>query len=47
MPISQDHLLPEEFLGPDRFLSSSNGRYTFVYQADGNLGLFLVGDHRD
>lgn len=40
MPTNQDQLLPNESLGPDQSISSPNGRYTFVYQSDGNLVLY-------
>ncbi|NHZ89539.1 FAD-binding protein, partial [Massilia sp. CCM 8733] len=40
MHIHQDRLLPNEFLEAEEFLLSSNGRYTFVYQGDGNLVLY-------
>jgi hypothetical protein len=35
-----NQLLPNESLGPDQFLTSSSGRYTFVYQGDANLVLY-------
>src|SRR6266513_1458432 len=35
-----DQLLPNESLGPDEFRTSSNGRYTFIYQGDANLVLY-------
>jgi hypothetical protein len=34
-----NELLPEESLLPDQSLTSANGRYTLVYQGDGNLAL--------
>ena len=40
MPTNPDQLLSDESLGPDQGLSSPNGRYTFVYQGDGNLVLY-------
>lgn len=36
----QDQLLPDEALGVDQFRTSLNGRYTFIYQGDGNLVLY-------
>jgi len=43
-----DQLLPNESLGPDQFLTSTSGRYTFVYQGDvavflANLGNYPLG----
>ena len=35
-----NQLLPNESLGADQFLTSSSGRYTFVYQGDANLVLY-------
>src|SRR6266513_3667173 len=35
-----DQLLPNESLEPDEFRTSSNGRYTFIYQGDANLVLY-------
>lgn len=40
MPVNTDHLLPDESLGTDHSLSSVTGRYTLVYQSDGNLVLY-------
>ncbi len=40
MPINQDQLVPNESLGPNQFLASLNGRFTFVYQGDSNLALY-------
>src|SRR5205809_6150613 len=40
MHANPDQLLPNESLGPDESLMSANGRYTFVYQGDGNLVLY-------
>src|SRR5713226_3570419 len=35
-----DQLQPNESLAPDQSLVSASGRYTFVYQGDGNLVLY-------
>src|SRR3954447_21758651 len=40
MPVNTNHLLANEALGPDQALMSVSGRYTFVYQGDGNLVLY-------
>lgn len=40
MPVNTDYLLPDESLGTDQSLSSVTGRYTLVYQSDGNLVLY-------
>jgi hypothetical protein len=41
VPAIQDQLLQNESLGADGFLTSlSGGRFTFVYQGDGNLVLY-------
>jgi hypothetical protein len=40
VPTNQDQLLPDEFLEADQSISSLNGRFTFVYQGDGNLVLY-------
>jgi hypothetical protein len=40
-PIAQgDDMQPEEVLYPDQYITSANGRYTFVYQGDCNLVLY-------
>src|SRR4051812_28149328 len=40
MPVGTDQLFADEALGPDQFVTSATGRYTFVYQSDGNLVLY-------
>jgi hypothetical protein len=35
-----DDMQPGEVLPPDQPLTSANGRYSFVYQGDGNLVLY-------
>jgi Common central domain of tyrosinase len=35
-----DDMQPGEVLNPDQGITSANGRYTFVYQGDGNLVLY-------
>lgn len=40
MAANTDHLLPNELLRADQFLSSLNGRFTLIYQGDGNLVLY-------
>jgi hypothetical protein len=43
-PVAQgDDMQPGEVLLPGQSLTSSNGRFTFVYQADGNLVLYGPG----
>ena len=38
-----DDMQPGEVLYPGQSISSASGRYTFVYQADGNLVLYGPG----
>ncbi|MDQ1539196.1 MAG: hypothetical protein QOE58_3589 [Actinomycetota bacterium] len=38
-----DDMAPEELLGPDQSVTSANGRYSLVYQSDGNLVLYGPG----
>jgi hypothetical protein len=38
-----DDMQPGEVLLPGQSLTSSNGRFTFVYQSDGNLALYGPG----
>jgi hypothetical protein len=38
-----DDMQPGEVLSPGLLLTSANGRYTFVYQGDGNLVLYRPG----
>jgi len=41
---AQGHdIQPGEILNPDQSITSANGRYTFVYQGDGNLVLYGPG----
>jgi len=35
-----DDMQPGEVLGPDQSITSANGRFTLIYQADGNLVLY-------
>jgi hypothetical protein len=44
MPANQDQLLPDEFLDPNQSITSLNGRFTFIYQSDGNLVLYRNRD---
>jgi hypothetical protein len=39
-----DDMQPGEVLNPEQSISSANGRYTFVYQGDGNLVLYRIRD---
>jgi hypothetical protein len=40
-PVAQgDSMQPGEVLNPDQSISSASGRFTFVYQGDGNLVLY-------
>ena len=38
-----DDMRPGEVLNPDQSITSANGRYRFIYQADGNLVLYDGG----
>jgi hypothetical protein len=40
MPVNIDQLLQDESLGADQFVTSADGRFTFVYRGDGNLVLY-------
>ncbi len=46
LPTNQDQLLPDEVIGLDQSITSLNGRYTFIYQGDGNLVVYRNSDGR-